>query len=82
MLSSKAATKVIRDNLPNGKIQAHIVYEDLYIFQVFTDNPGEEEFDPFYSVHRTTGEFRDFSIITDGDTTEIFSLFREAKGIR
>ncbi len=81
MLSSKAATKIVLDNLPNGKIQANVVYEDLYIFQVFTDLPGEEEFDPFYSVDRKTGEFSDFSIITDGDTDEILSLFREAKGL-
>lgn len=31
--------------------------------------------DPFYSVDIQTGEFRDFSIITDGDISEINNLF-------
>ena len=31
--------------------------------------------DPFYSVNINTGEFRDFSILTDGDIGEITNLF-------
>ncbi len=81
MLPSKVATKIVQDNLPDGKIQAHIVYEQLYIFQVFTGDPDEAEFDPFYSVDAMTGEFGGFSIITDGDTDEILSLFKLAKGL-
>lgn len=79
MLDINEATKVIKKNIPDGKIQAMITYNDLYIFQVFTDRPFEEEMDPFYSVNQQTGEFRDFSIITDGDPAKVVSLFKAAK---
>lgn len=72
------ATQIVRNNIPNGKIQCWIIYRDLYLFQVFTDLPFEEDMDPFYSVNMNTGEFKDFSIITDGDIAEITSLFENA----
>ena len=73
------ATKRIQQELLGGKIQAHIDYNGLYVFQVFTTNPAEEEMDPFYSIDKKTGEFSDFSIITDGDPAEISRLFVVAK---
>lgn len=75
MLSIHEATNIITQNLPNGRIQGVVSYNNLYLFQVFTDRPFEEEMDPFYSVDKDTGEFSDFSIIEDGDIDEITSLF-------
>lgn len=79
MLQVKAAEEIVQKAIPQGKIQAVVVYGDLYLFQVFTDDPFEGDADPFYSVNRLTGEFRDFSIITDGDISEIVRLFTIAK---
>ena len=79
MLDIKEATKIVQKALPGWKIQAHVDYKNLYLFQVFSNEPEEEEFDPFFSVNKETGEFSDFSIITDGNTSEIISLFVEAK---
>jgi hypothetical protein len=79
MLSVQEAQKIVQKQLPDGKIQASISYGDLYIFQVFTEDPFEEEDDPFFSVHKRTGEFKDFSVLTDGNTAEIISLFTEAR---
>lgn len=78
MLSVNDAMKIVKKNIPDGSIQAVIVYKDLYVFQVFTDDELEGQMDPFYSVNINTGEFRDFSILTDGDTSEIVRLFTEA----
>lgn len=75
MLSFDQAVKVIKQNLPNGKIQNAVLYKDLFLFVVYNDLPGEEEMDPFFSVNKATGAFSDFSVITDGNTTEIFKLF-------
>lgn len=80
MFDHNQATEVVRKMLPNGRIQKFVVYNDLYLFQVFTDDPDEEEMDPFYSVNRATGEFKEFSIITDGNISEIMALFAESKG--
>lgn len=79
MLSVEQATMIVEKALPNGQIQAVVEYNDLYLFQVFTDRPFEEEFDPFYSVDKNTGAFSDFSIITDGNISEILPLFEQEK---
>lgn len=82
MLDQSTAQKRLKKALPNGKVQAVVTYKDLYLFQVFDDDPDEGEYDPFYSVNRQTGEVREFSILTDGDISEITTLFLEAKSRR
>lgn len=73
------ATEIVNQQLPGWDIQAVVEYQNLFLFQVFSQEPEEEEMDPFFSVNKETGEFRDFSIITDGDTAEIARLFLAAK---
>ncbi len=80
MLNLDKATDVVKKTFPEGKITSNIEYKNLYIFQVFNPFPGEEGMDPFFSVNKETGEFRDFSIITDGDIREITKLFLKAQG--
>lgn len=80
-LDLKMAYDIVLKEIPSGKIQTSISYKDLFIFQVFTDKPFEENWDPFYSVNKKTGEFRDFSILTDSNP-EIVSLFEKAKGVK
>lgn len=77
MLSFDEALKVIKRELPNGRIQKATSYRDLYLFIVFNDLPGEQEMDPFFSVNKTTGAFSDFSVLTDGNIDEIFTLFEK-----
>jgi hypothetical protein len=77
MLDEKAARDVIMKNLPDGEIQYVVSYQNLFIFQVFSGDPEEREFDPFFTVNKDTGEFRDFSLITDGNP-EIFRLLEQA----
>ena len=74
-VSLQNAIDIVKKNIPNGKIDASIRYRDLYLFKVFIDNGFEKDMDPFYSVNINSGEFRDFSILTDGDTGEIINLF-------
>lgn len=79
MLSIKQAVNTVNKNIPDGNIDSMIVYNGLYVFKVFTDDELEGQMDPFYSVDMETGEFRDFSIITDGNISEIVKLFNESK---
>lgn len=74
-VSLEKAIKIVKKNIPTGTIDAWVRYHDLYLFRVFIDNGFEKGMDPFYSVNVNTGEFRDFSILTDGDTGEILNLF-------
>ena len=78
MLSIKQAVNTVKKTLPDGRIDSMIVYNGLYIFKVFTEDELEGQMDPFYSVNIETGEFRDFSIITDGNISEIVKLFNES----
>lgn len=77
MLSIDQANEVVRKQIPNGKIEKAIKYKNLYLFMVFTDDPGEEEMDPYFSVDQETGEFKDFPIFEDEGMAEILSLFME-----
>ncbi len=77
MLSPAEAIKIVNKNHPTGIVQAYVDYGNLYLFQVFNQRPGEEIMDPFFSVDKQTGEYREFSILTDGDTGEITRLFEE-----
>lgn len=79
MLSAKQAVNMVKNNIPTGNIESMIIYNGLYVFKVFTDDELEGQMDPFYSVNMETGEFRDFSILTDGNITEIVKLFNESK---
>lgn len=75
MLDINQAIDVVKSKNPDGSIQSAIEYNGLYVFMVFGDDELEGQMDSFYSVDIQTGEFRDFSIITDGDISEINSLF-------
>lgn len=77
MLSIKQAVRIVQKNLPTWRIESAILYKNSYVFKVFNDDELEGAMDPFYSVNAETGEFRDFSIITDGDIREIARLFNE-----
>lgn len=79
MISIPEAINIVHENHPDGKIKNYVTYKNLYLFMVFNNRPFEEEMDPFFSVDKETGEFKEFSILTDGDTSEIVSLFEKSK---
>ena len=80
LLDIKKALAKIDEVFPEGKIQSYIEYKNLFVFVIYSSSPGEEKYDPFYSFNRETGEFRDFSIFTDGNTEEILTLFKDKEG--
>lgn len=77
-LSLQQAADIVKKNLPEGTIQASVSYKGVYLFRVNVNLPFEENLDPFFSVDQNTGEFKDFSIITDGNP-EIAASFAQAK---
>ena len=79
MLSLDEAKAVVNKNLPGGAIQSSVDYNGLYLFMVFRLAPEESEMDPFFSVDKKTGAFKEFSVITDGNTDELLGLFEKAK---
>ena len=81
MLSLNNALAVVKKNYPDGKIQKYIDYKNFYVFMIFGNDELEGQFDPFFSVDKNTGEFSDFSIITDGDPKELTDLFLKARDL-
>jgi hypothetical protein len=78
MLSIEEAKNVVKQNLPFWNIKKFVIYNGLYVFQVYSDDPEEGGFDPFFSVNKSTGEFLDFSPFEDGNLLEITNLFARA----
>jgi len=80
MLDKTQAAVIVKKFMPDGEIQKVIEWKNFYIFQVFRPKePLENEYDPFYSVDKQTGEFRDFSIFDDGPIDELSALFMKAE---
>jgi hypothetical protein len=76
MLSEPDATIIVKRVFPEHDVSAPVSYRGLYVF-IVTDptDPEEGDFDPFYSVNQTTGELAEFSILTDGNPSELAALF-------
>lgn len=80
MLNLLQAVSIVRKNHPLGTIEKVIEHKNLYLFMVFNNRPGEEEFDPYFSVDKETGAFKEFSILTDTDNPlEILNSFENYK---
>jgi hypothetical protein len=74
MFNSAQALAQVKTTLPEVKIKAWTEYRQLYLVRVEYPYPGEQDYDPFFSVNKVTGEVRDFSVLTDGDLSEISAL--------
>lgn len=74
MLSKSQAILTLKTAMPGIPIKACADYHDLYLFRVEYPALAERNWDPFFSVDKLTGEVRDFSVLTDGNTTEINNL--------
>ena len=75
MLNDIQLTNIVKKNLSGWVIKKSVDYGNLKLFMVDSLDPEEGMFDPFFSVDKGTGEFSDFSILTDGDTEKILGLF-------
>ena len=75
MLTNDDAQTLLDNVLPDDiELKAWAQYRDLYLFRVQYSSLGEEDYDPFFSVNSNTGEVKDFSVLTDGDISEISRL--------
>lgn len=81
MLSLNKAIKVIRANIPNCDIKKVVVYKDMYVFLVFTNDKAEGTFDPFYSVNMNTSEFDGFPMMNPEVFDVVMELFDTAKDL-
>lgn len=74
MLSQPKAQAIVQLALPGAVIKTWADYNDLYLFRVEYPSLAERNWDPFWSVDKNTGEARDFSVITDGNLSDITKL--------
>ena len=82
MLSINEAMKIVEKHIPDCEIQKCIIHNGLYVFMVYTADELEGQMDPFYSVNMKTGDFRDFSIITDGNISDLMRKFESGNLIK
>jgi hypothetical protein len=67
---------MIEKEWPNSKAIECVDYKDLYLVRVVWSDPGEQNYDPFFSVDPSTGEVNEFSIMSDGDPAEVLAAFQ------
>lgn len=75
MMTEEEAVIRLEEEIPGVVIAARARYQNLYLFRIVMPDPLEADYDPFFSVDVETGEVRDFSVLTDGDMTEIAAAF-------
>ncbi len=75
MLSIKDATAIVKKELPKCVPKCCVLYKNLYVFVVFTDDKIEGKMDPFYSVDCNTGKFEEFVFLSH--IPEIISLLEK-----
>lgn len=61
-LTINDARDIVLKNLPKGsEIKGSTIEGNFYLFIATNPDPLEGHLDPFYSVNKNTGAFRDFS---------------------
>lgn len=76
MTEEEAKTR-LEEEIPGVVVAAQAQYQGLYLFRIVFPSAHEADYDPFFSVNIETGEVRDFSVLTDGDLTDISAAFAE-----
>lgn len=77
MLTDEQAQDALLEELPGVEVAAKARFKDLYLFRIVWPSSDEADYDPFFSVNVETGEVAEFSIMTDGDPTEIAAAFAD-----
>ena len=66
MTEAEALKIAMRYMAPGSKHVKTVSYGNLFILLIHGPDPVEGTLDPFFSVDKTTGKFRDFSIVDGG----------------
>lgn len=66
-MTETQALKIAMGKMAPGSTFIKMVeHDNFFILHINGPDPLEGDLDPFYSVDKTTGEFRDFSIVDGG----------------
>lgn len=77
MLTDVEAKAALQKELPDIEIVAQARYQGVYLFRVVYPSVDEADYDPFFSVDVQTGIVSDFSVMEDGDISEIAAAFEQ-----
>jgi hypothetical protein len=79
MVDIQTAVKKVKDAFPNDTPLSAIEYNKHYVFKLKKSDPFEEDMDPFCSVDIDTGNVGEFSLMFDGDISEVLTRFQTQK---
>jgi hypothetical protein len=74
MFNQSQAQTQLEKFYPEATIKEWTTYLDFYLFRVEHPDLEEKNWDPFFSVDNLTGEVRDFSVLTDINSSEFSKL--------
>lgn len=83
MLDKTEAEELLTFKFPGIRVEAGVDYEDLWVFRAFMPiGGGEENMDPFISVHKETGNTNDFSVMACKNPVALMHLFAAEDGVQ
>lgn len=78
-MTRQEAALLVAQTVVVASVEACVPYKGDWLARVKFTSPAEADFDPFFLVKSATGEVSEFSIMTDGDPSEVATAF-EAGG--
>ena len=72
------AEQIVLDHFPGADVKSAIEFEGKYLFIAHWDDPFEGHLDPFFSVEKETGYFRDWSPSNYPNPLEVITLLDKA----
>lgn len=80
MYNEEQAKALVEKKYPGVKAKDCFRYSSIFLVRVEYPSSEEVNHDPFFSVAPTTGEVKEFSVITDGDPVAIAQAFENKEG--
>lgn len=77
--SIEEAEKIVIKNLPKGTVvKGGVDYQNHYLFIAHRPDPLEGYLDPFFSVEKSSGYFRDFSPMDYDEPLEVINALKSS----
>ena len=78
MLKMEEAITIAKKKMPEGRLVSVTPLGELFVFVIFGEEGSlESEMDPYYSVNKSTKEFKEFSLVKDTTPSKFLLAFQK-----
>lgn len=79
MLNVEQAKMIVEKKIDGCKVHACVPYKGGYLARVEYPSAEEAHYDPFFMVNAHTGDVAEFSIMSDGNPSEVSEAFKRGE---